>query len=219
MLVDFDTGNTLRVSSVEPRERADDFTFEIERNTRLVGSVGPFLFVTEHVWAFTGGAHGNTGARFNVFDARTGLPVEALSPSEFETYFESERARAIEAHRSNDHFADGWLTEERLEEATLTQYRPVLDAAGRPAIEAQITFDSSFAGSDGRWSSYTESERILTERVPEPLKALTVLPPAISSLVQQPSLPECVGWSRIPDVPRAEVWIAYFTESQGTAGQ
>jgi hypothetical protein len=194
MLLDYDTGNTVRVSPVEPRERADDFTFDIERNTRLVGSLGPFLFVTEQVWAFTGGAHGNTGARFNVIDARTGLPVEALSPSEFETHFDRERAVAIEAHRTNEHVTSGWLTEQKLQEASLTQYRPVLDGTGHPAIEAQITFGASFAASDGRWSSYSESERIVSERVPEPLEALASLPPPIATLVQQPTPPECVGW-------------------------
>jgi serine/threonine protein kinase len=210
-LVDFDTGASFLISPIEPRNRTDETTFDLDRTARPIASAGPLLFVTLHAWSFTGGAHGNTEARFIVFDTRNGLPVEALSATEFATTFEAERKQAIALHRSSEHFAEGWLSEESLQEALVTLYRPIADRDVGAAVEVQITFDCSYAGSDGRWSSYSESKLVRTKEVPVPLRHATRIPPALAAwLLDAHAAATAAGWSEVPDVPRAERWIEFF---------
>lgn len=210
-LFDFDTGSSSLMSPITPRDRTGGITYDLDRTTRAIASAGPLIFVTVHVWRFTGGAHGNTQASFKVVDARTGLTIDALSAAELAQTFEPQRRQAIGLHRSSEHFTDGWLSEERLQDAVLSLYRPVADRQAGTAIEAQITFDCSYAGSDGRWSSYTESKLVRTADVPVPLQRSTRLPPTVAAwLLDACQSATAAGWSEVPDVPRAERWIEYF---------
>lgn len=208
-LIDFDTGRSALVSPIEPRLREEEF-FEMERETRPIGGAGPLLFVTERVWGDSGGAHGNTTFRFYVIDTRTGLPVEGLSAAEFASQFVPERREAVDRHRLGDDYQSGFIAELDLEDAEITLYRPMSGQTGQPSVEVQFTFMTSYAGSDGLWSSYTQSERIQTDRLPEGLQKVLSPPAALRSFMSQFQHASAMGWSMLPDEPRVDRWTELF---------
>lgn len=208
-LVDFDTGRSALISPIEPRLREEAF-FEVVRETRPIGGAGSLLFATERVWWDGGGAHGNTDFRFYVIDTRTGLPVEGLSAAEFASHFIPEQSEAVDRHRLGDDYQRGFITELNLEDAGLTLYRPMVRQTGQPGIELQFTFMTSYAGSDGRWSSYTQSEQIQTDRLPAVLQKALSLPTALGAFMSQFQHAAAMGWSMVPGGPWTDRWKRWF---------
>jgi hypothetical protein len=212
-LVEFDTGNSVLVTPIEPRFRADGY-IEWVRRTLPLGGAGPFLFVFEEVRWNGGGAHGNTDMRFYVVDARTGLAVDSLSAAEFAQQFESERRTAMEGFLRDELFMRDSLAEQTLDDVELTLYQPVVGRDGQAALELQFTCSTYYAASDWRWSSYTRSERVRTERIPERLREVLQTPPALRPFLGQLQEALAVGWSRVSDEVRVEGWLALFSSGR-----
>jgi serine/threonine protein kinase len=205
-LVDFDTGNSIRISPVEPRDRSD--WSEFDRQTVPVAGSGPFLFLKEGIFLYgAGAAHPNRSARFYVVDARNGVEVDSLAPEAWAYWFKEEHTAAVEQHREDASYAaDDW----ELESCCLTFYRPIITPQGATSVELQFSFSAAYAASDDQWSKYTRSRRIQTARLPNELAVVLSPPTALRRVLAQDGEAGAMGWSVVPDVLRSEGWIDYL---------
>lgn len=126
----------------------------------LIGSLGPFLFVTRSTYEHHCGAHGGVSYAFHVIDARTGNPVELYGEEELPAV-----ARFAEAARTklvSETDGEALVFGEDIEQ---TLFRPVLDASGA-RMAHQWTMGACYACSDGEWDSYTVSTTLESDALP-----------------------------------------------------
>jgi hypothetical protein len=148
----------------------------------LEASIGPYLFVHRSVWGYHCGAHGGSTDAFVVFDARTGEPARLEAPPS-----QAVREAAWDALASAELFEPG------PQGLAQTLFRPVFDEHGALRIEHQLTADSCYACSDGRWDSYTVSARVRGGAVPAELAAFADVPPDVLALVRERWAPAAIG--------------------------
>jgi hypothetical protein len=123
---------------------------EIQHGVELVASVGPYLFIRESTYAYTCGAHGNTGVSATLWDAVQGT---SIAPPDDMGSIEGPLAKAIEelSDEDDDIFPVNEST------VTMTELVPTFAKDGALELGVQFTAPTCYACSNGGWGSYTKS--------------------------------------------------------------
>ncbi len=152
-----DRREVLAPAAAEARESA-----EWTESVRLLGSLGPYLFVERETYSYHCGAHGGTEHETFVWDARTGEPVElydAGARAALERVMEPAAKQALADESDGESLLFG-------DEVHRTRVRPVFEPNGIVRMEHQWTGATCYACSDGEWGSYTVSTQLLTDELP-----------------------------------------------------
>ena len=161
---------------------------DVKHDVGVIASIGPYVFVEESTYAYTCGAHGNTGVSTLIWDASSGMMV--AMPTDLGS-LEAPRGAAVEGltDEDDDVFAP---SEEDLE---LTEIVPRFTRDGSLEIGLQFTAPTCYACTRGGWSSYTKSTVVDAVATPKFLSPFASPPPAIRAFLGQH--PEVVlkGWS------------------------
>jgi hypothetical protein len=145
------------------------FANEIEHSSRLLGSMGPYLFVEESTYVYACGAHGNTGVSFAVWNIEEGGTVDLLDELPDRGLLIAAGQRAIDAEPDATDFSSS------NDPPLVTEVVPRLDRNGQLEVMALVTVPSCYACTHGGWSSYTSSTRVSTE-LPATLRAMGPVP-------------------------------------------
>jgi hypothetical protein len=155
---------------------ADDQANDIQQSARVLASIGPYVFVEDSTYAYTCGAHGNTGVAFTVWDVNEGRPIDLLSDLPDREHLLAEGKRTIDGRPEAFDFS-------RPEDPpTLTEVLPRFGRHARLETSALVTVPSCYACTDGGWSSYTVSTEVPT-LPPWRLRELGSPPPAVARFV------------------------------------
>jgi hypothetical protein len=169
---------------VEPPSGADgaeDFRHRVE----LVASVGPWLFVRETTYAYTCGAHGNTGVDTMIWNASSGSMVPR--PDDVSA---GSRARAMRLLTED---GDGFPATD--ETTSLTELVPSFARDGALRLGLQFTATTCYACGRGNGGSYTKSEIVDAERVPAAFASYADTPRAVRAFASAHPALEIKGWS------------------------
>jgi hypothetical protein len=166
-------GPELELEVVEPSGR--DGVNQVQHDVRLLGSVGPYLFVEETEHGFACGAHGFWASSFFVWDATTGHKVELEAAPDVIAMRDKARAD-LAASKEDELDTDG-------EQPELTKLVPQWGADGL-RLGHQFTISTAYAFSDGAWSSYTRSTVVPSAGVPKTLAPYAPVPPAVALFAQ-----------------------------------
>jgi hypothetical protein len=175
-------------------------------SVELLGSVGPYLFFETAGYAYgCGAAHGNEWKTFEVVDASGVRPmsVEPLTPSEVAAVTTTPTAVIL----SHDLVASGDVFDAGI---ALTELRPRWREDGQLVTEAQLTWETCYACSDGLWDAYTRSSRVPTP-VPGRLRAHATAPAPVIAWWQAHPPGTTSGWSAVP-TDQLEAALTAFRE-------
>jgi hypothetical protein len=155
---------------------ASEEAAEIEQSARLLASVGPYVFVEDWTYAFTCGAHGNTGVGFTVWNVEEGRPVDLLADLPDREHLLAEGKRIIDTKPDAADFS-------RPEDPpTITELLPRIGSRGQIRATVLVTVPSCYACTEGGWSSYTMSTEVPTQ-LPWRLRDLGQPPCALGTFV------------------------------------
>jgi hypothetical protein len=169
----------------------DDQANEVDQSARLLASLGPYLFVEESTYAYTCGAHGNTGVSFAVWNVDERRKVDLLSDLPDRQALLAAGKRAIDARPDAVDFS------RPQDPPTLTEILPRIGAHGHVEASALVSVPSCYACTDGGWSSYTVSTEVTTQ-LPWRLKALGQPPRAVGLFGDAHPGLTIGGYSRVP---------------------
>jgi hypothetical protein len=144
----------------------------------VFGSVGPYVLQYEYASVYAGGAHGLGGGAFSVFDTVKGEEVNLVA----------DVAAAVRAR--GNLIERAWKTLEPESqcdrddlEVTLFHFR---FRDGKVYLDCQVTAETCYAHSDGRWHDYTHSTFVPLDALPD-------------ALLRYRAIPEVVEWFRRRD--------------------
>ncbi len=164
---------------------------EIQQSARLLASVGPYVFVEESTYAYTCGAHGNTGVSFAVWSLDDGRAVDLLAELPDREHLLASGKRAIDALPDAIDFS-------RPEDPpAVTELLPRLGRHGRLEADALVTVASCYACTEGGWSSYTVSTPVPVP-LPWRLRGLGTPPRAVGLFADAHPGLTVGGYSVIP---------------------
>jgi hypothetical protein len=150
--------------------------------------VGPYLFVRESTYAYTCGAHGNTGVSVTLWDAVEGRSIalpDDMGP------LEGPRAKALEqlSDEDDDLFPANEST------VTLTEIVPTFAQDGALQLGLQFTAPTCYACTRGGWGSYTKSAVAPAQGMPSLLVPFAHPPEAVRAFVSSHPDLQLGGWS------------------------
>ncbi|WP_437785789.1 protein kinase domain-containing protein [Sorangium sp. So ce1097] len=193
LLVNAASGNTISLSSstVDDSVGERPEAFWLEQSIEIVASAGPYLFVRTDLNADWGGAHPSHETTFRVLDLRSGKDAELLTDEERVRLTGEEGQRAMLRLRERmDYFLDGD------EKPELTLFLLSYQHGGPLSVEYQFTAPTAYVASDGRWSAYTCSELVRSEKLPSSLQAYKKAPRLLERYwAKAPRLTDCVRWT------------------------
>jgi hypothetical protein len=146
---------------------------EIQHSARLLASVGPYLFVEESTYAYTCGAHGQTGVSFAVWNIDDRSTVDLLAELPHRDRLMAAGKRAIDADADETGFGND------ADPPALTELVPRIGPRGHLEATALVTVPSCYACTRGGWSSYTSSTPVAAE-LPARLRDLGPVPQAVA---------------------------------------
>ena len=156
-------GGDARLDLLTPNAMAAREAADWQESVSLIGSLGPYLFVSRSVYSYHCGAHGGHERELFVFDARTGNPVDVLADPEREELSSMvDRARAALAAETD---GDSLMFGDELEHTMLW---PTFDADA-VRMRHQWTAESCYACGDDEWASYTVSTQLDEAQIPAEL--------------------------------------------------
>ena len=150
----------------------EDQANEVQQSARLLASLGPYVFVEESTYAYTCGAHGNTGVAFSAWNIEDGHQVDLLSELPDREALLAAGKRAIDAR------ADAVDFSRPDDPPTLTELLPRIGPRGHLEAGVLVTVASCYACTEGGWSSYTVSTEVPTQ-LPWRLRALGQPPASV----------------------------------------
>jgi hypothetical protein len=161
---------------------------DVKHDVGVIASIGPYLFVEESTYAYSCGAHGNTGVSSMIWNAATGMTV--AMPTDLGS-LEAPRGAAVEGltDEDDDVFAP---TEEDLE---LTEILPRFARDGSLEVGLQFTAPTCYACTRGGWGSYTKSTVVDAVATPALLTPFASPPPAVRAFLRTHPDFELKGWS------------------------
>jgi hypothetical protein len=161
---------------------------DVQHDVGIVASIGPYVFVEESTYAYTCGAHGNTGVATMIWNAATGTTV--AQPTDLGP-LDAERQTAIGELTDPDD--DAFVpTEENLE---LTELLPRFAPDGALVLGLQFTAPTCYACTRGGSSSYTKSTVVETAATPALLAPFASPPPVVRAFLRSHPDIEMKGWS------------------------
>jgi hypothetical protein len=161
---------------------------DVKHDVGIIASIGPYIFVEESTYAYTCGAHGNTGVSTMIWNAAAGMTV--AMPTDVGS-IEAPRGAAVEGltQEDDDLFAPA---EEDLE---LTELVPRFARDGSLELGLQFTAPTCYACTRGGWSSYTKSTVVDAVATPALFAPFASPPPAVRAFLRAHPDFELKGWS------------------------
>jgi hypothetical protein len=161
---------------------------DVQHGVELVASVGPYLFVRESTYAYTCGAHGNTGVTATLWDAVQGTSIafpDDTGPIE--------QPRVDAMKELSDEDDDLFPVNEST--VTLTELVPTFGKDGALELGLQFTAPTCYACTRGGWGSYTKSAIAPAAAMPSLLVPFARPPEAVRTFaIAHPEL-KLGGWS------------------------
>lgn len=191
----------------------EQFIGEFDHSSSLRGSLGPYLFVLTQTFTYAcGAAHPARWAMFDIVNARTGGKDSLLSLAGLARMERDLLPAAVAVFNSPD-------SEEvfNADSATLTALLPSF-TEGRLALSYQFTASTSYAGSDGLWSSYTRSVMVPGREVPEALRDYEGVPQPVQDFWRASPPGEAAGWSQHEGDRATRLLAAEFRVRDQSAG-
>ena len=151
----------LTMGSSSPESFTTHDCFAYDREIRLLGALGPYVFAEQHDYTFGGGAHGGVTSAFRLFDLGEMRVFD--EPSEL---FRGEELPLLAKHhdiaKSILHLRADDLMLGDDTEAELVSISPYIEKDSYGDFDARLTYASAatYVASDGRWASYTISEEL-----------------------------------------------------------
>jgi hypothetical protein len=173
---------------VEP-PRGGDGAEDYRHRVELVASVGPWLFVRESTYVYACGAHGTTGVETMIWDVSTGSM--APRPDDVGSL---EKPRAAAMQRLTED-GDGFPASD--DTTSLTELVPSFAKDGSLRLGLQFTSTTCYACGRGNGGSYTKSEIVDAERVPDVFAAYADTPRAVRAFVAANPAVQVKGWSAV----------------------
>jgi hypothetical protein len=161
---------------------------EVQHDVGIIASIGPYIFAEESTYAYTCGAHGNTGVAMMIWNAATGTTV--AMPTDLGPLDAARRIAIAELTESDDDaFA---ATEDNLE---LTEVLPRFAPDGGVLLGLQFTAPTCYACTRGGFSSYTKSTVVEGGTLPALLAPFARPPSAVRTFLRTHPDIEMKGWS------------------------
>jgi hypothetical protein len=161
---------------------------DVQHLVGVIASIGPYVFVEESTYAYTCGAHGNTGVSTIIWNTATGTTV--APPTDLGPLDAARQAAIGELTDEDDEtFAP---TEHNLE---LTELVPRFAADGELVLGLQFTAPTCYACTRGGWGSYTKSTVVDAAATPAVLAGFAMPPPAVRAFLRTHPAFELKGWS------------------------
>jgi len=161
---------------------------DVQHDVAIVGSIGPYVFVEESTYAYTCGAHGNTGVATMIWNAATGTTI--APPTDLGS-LDVERQTAIGELTDLDD--DAFVpSQDNLE---LTELLPRFAPDGTLVLGLQFTAPTCYACTRGGSSSYTKSTVVETAATPALLTPFASPPPVVRAFLRSHPDIEMKGWS------------------------
>jgi hypothetical protein len=167
---------------------------DVQHSVELVASVGPYLFVRESTYAYTCGAHGNTGVSAMLWDAVQGTSIalpDDIGP------IDGPRGKAMEelSDEDDDLFPVNEST------VTLTELVPNFAKDGMLELGLQFTAPTCYACTRGGWGSYTKSAIAPASTMPSLLVPFARAPEAVRTFATAHPELQLGGWSPTAQSP------------------
>ena len=206
-------GDGLRIplGSSDPAPLEAEGFFEHDRSIRVLGTLGPYLFIEQSDHIFAGGAHSALTMSFRIIDLEAVCTVGSwLEPEEHAEVLRKEGSVAREAFR---HLREEALLVEpdALEIALVSAAPHFLPNEHRATLMLKFVTGASYVHSDHKWSSYTVAEEVTARHLPSLFAAHATLPVQVANRmrVHQNQL---LGWSSVPaGSATAELFAAFHT--------
>jgi hypothetical protein len=157
-----------------------------------VGSIGPYLFVREHTYAYACGAHGSTGVTQTVWDLSRRAQADILDPDEHgaaDTIGRASAQRLLTPEEGEEQVA--------LENITYVASIPRYLAHGWLSVEHAYTTFACYACGDGEWSSYTRSVHVPAPHLPARAREFVRPPAAVTAYLDEHPEEKISGWSPV----------------------
>jgi hypothetical protein len=181
-------GSAERFDVVTPA--AADGMNEINQSALPAGSVGPYLFVRERMYAYGCGAHGSSMASLTTWDLESRSKVDLLAPAERAAMDRGER---VEAQRQLPPFAEPLKPEDVDYKGTLPRY----GARGWLHFEHAFTTFACYTCGDGAWGSYSVALNVPARHLPERASAHKHAPPVVAAWLGAHPGTTISGWSEV----------------------
>lgn len=164
---------------------------DLEHHVSLVGTIGPYLFVSESSYMYACGAHGNETASAMVWDAESGKTIDlwAELPNK-DKLAETVKRKLAEAE------GDDAGQDEDSGKPEPAQFWPVYGERGALRLDAQFAQWACYACSDHEWSSYTRSATVPTEWIPERMRTWVTPPVVVKEFMDAHRDWRLGGWSK-----------------------
>jgi hypothetical protein len=164
---------------------------DVKHDVGVIASLGPYVFIEESTYAYTCGAHGNTGVSTLIWNVITRTAVDM--PTDLGE-LEAPRGAAQEGLTDDDDdlFAP---SEQDLE---LTELVPRFARDGSLELGLQFTAPTCYACTRGGFSSYTKSTVVDAVATPALFAPFASPPPAVRAFLRAHPDFELKGWSSFP---------------------
>ena len=182
-------GSRAPLAIATPADGGD--TNEIDHSVRPLGSVGPYLFVEESTYAYTCGAHGNTGVSFAVWNIEEAATVDLVADLPNRDDVAAAGKKVIDDEPDTTDFSEDGET------ASITEVLPHIGAEPRLQAMALVTVPSCYACTQGGWGSYTMST-LVDSPLPARLEPMGTIPHAVSTFAAKHPELSIGGYSTVP---------------------
>jgi hypothetical protein len=162
---------------------------EHQHGALITAGLGPYLFVTESVYVYSCGAHGNSHVGAGVVDIESGQRIDLMAGVDLTAARDTARRQLAESAA-----ADGLEGDPGTSTVELGASVPTW-TDGRLAMRHLFWTDACYACSDGEWSSYTRATRVDDPALP-PALALVGVPPAVAARLSALPEPRGVSWGK-----------------------
>ncbi len=164
---------------------------DLQHHVRLLGSIGPYLFVHEESWMNICGPHGNEMASAMVWDADLGKSVDLWAEiPDKDKLVNLARQKLDEGEETAPADPDDATKPEP------AQLIPVYTERGALRIDAQFARWACYSCSDHEWSSYTRSAVVPTDWIPEKMKPWVTPPVVVKQFLEAHREWRLGGWSK-----------------------
>ncbi len=165
---------------------------ELQHHVTLLGTIGPYLFVSESSYMYACGAHGGEMASAMVWDAESGKAVDLWA----ELPGKDKLADIVKRKLAEAEGEDVAPEEDDSTKPEPAQFWPVYGDRGSLRLDAQFAQWACYVCSDHQWSSYTRSATVPTDWIPERMRTWVTPPVVVKEFLEAHREWKLGGWSK-----------------------
>ncbi len=164
---------------------------DLQHHVSLLGTIGPYLFISEGSYMYACGAHGNEMASAMVWDAESGKAVDLWAELPGKDKLAESAKRKLDEAAGDEAGQDDDSTKPEP-----AQFWPVYGDRGALRLDAQFARWACYACSDHEWSSYTRSATVPTDWMPERMRTWVTPPVVVKEFLEAHRDWRLGGWSK-----------------------